>query len=178
MIESASFRWRLSGQQFSCPLGYASGVIFNSLPLLPIELINALHDGQESSCGATVAVAGRPIRAAKERLGLGRQKHGQRPATAASANGQQGVHIDLIDIRSLLAVDFDAEEMFVEEASDFGVQEGFAFHHMAPVATGVTDGEKDWLVEFLRLGQRFFVPRMPVDRIVGMHQQIRRALFG
>ena len=52
----------------------------------------------------------RPIRAAVKRLQVGRQKHRHRPAAAA---GQQlhGVHVDLVEVGPLFAIDLDADEI-------------------------------------------------------------------
>ena len=57
----------------------------------------------------------RPIRAAIKRLQLRRQKHAHRPAAAAREHLHR-VHVNLIEVRPLLAVDLDRHEMLVEHA--------------------------------------------------------------
>ena len=43
---------------------------------------------------------------------------------------------------------------------------------MAPVTRGVTNTQEDRLVEFLGLGERFWTPWKPVDRIVLVLQKV------
>ena len=54
-----------------------------------------------------------------------------------------GLHVDRVDVRALLAVDLDADEVLVHERRGLGVLEGLALHHVAPVAGGVADREQD-----------------------------------
>ena len=82
-------------------------------------------------------------------------------------------HVDLIEIGALLAIDFDADEMFVEYLADLGILEAFMFHDVAPVARRVTNAQEDRAVELLGFAQRFFAPGMPVYGIVRMLLQIR-----
>ena len=58
------------------------------------------------------------------------------------------------------------------------VLERLALHHVAPVAGGVADREQDRLV--LRAGarERLLAPRVPVDRIVRVLEQVRARLAG
>lgn len=44
---------------------------------------------------------------------------------------------------------------------------------MAPVAGGIADGQQNGLVFFLSPRQGFVIPWIPVDRVVGMLEQIR-----
>jgi hypothetical protein len=50
-------------------------------------------------------------------------------------------------------------------------------HDVAPVAHGVTDAEKDGFVFGARTRQRFFSPKMPVYRVVGVLQQAGRSFM-
>ena len=52
------------------------------------------------------------IGAAPERLAIGREKHGERPA-AVLAEVMQRRHVDLIDVGTLLAIHFDVDEEVV-----------------------------------------------------------------
>ena len=98
-----------------------------------------------------------------------------RPARAAAAGDRRrGVH--LVDVRSLLAVDHDADEVGVEQRRDLGIREGLAFHHVAPMAGREPDGEKDELSLPPGLVERCLAPRMPVDRVAGVLEQVRARL--
>src|SRR5207245_7689071 len=54
---------------------------------------------------------------------------------------------------------------------------GLAGHHMTPVTGAVADAEQDRFVLLARAGQRLRAPRIPVDRILRMLQQIRTGLL-
>ncbi|MNE85995.1 hypothetical protein D3C80_1830510 [compost metagenome] len=75
----------------------------------------------------------REIRSRIKRLFVRRQQHRQRPPPAP---GQRLTHrhIQPVNIRPLLAVDFDGYEVVVEELGDILVLEGFSFHYMTPMA--------------------------------------------
>ena len=90
----------------------------------------------------------------------------------------QGGHVDVVDVRPLLAVDLDADEVLVEDLRHFLVVERLALHDVAPVARAVADGEEDELAFLLRLGERLVAPGIPVDRVVGVLEQIGAALAG
>ena len=64
-----------------------------------------------------VAVVRREIGAAEERLQVRREKDVQRPA-ALAGRGLHERHVDLVHVRPLLAVHFDADEMLVEKRGD------------------------------------------------------------
>ena len=96
-----------------------------------------------------------------------------RPAAAALlAEVMQRAHVDLVDVRPLLAVDLDGDEQLVHHGSRGVVLKTFVGHHMAPVAGGIADREQDRPVGPLGLGQGLRSPRPPVDRVVLMLQQI------
>jgi len=84
--------------------------------------------------------------------------------------------VDLVEGRVLLAVDLDGDEMGVEDRRHRLVVEALLLHHMAPVAGGVADREEDRAVEGCRLGQRIRPPGAPVDRVVGVLDQVGRGL--
>src|SRR5262245_5902410 len=118
----------------------------------------------------------REIRAAPERLALRRQEHCERPA-AMLAHQVQRRHVDLVDVGTLLAVDFDVDEEVVHYCRSGVVLEALVRHHMAPVTGGIADREQDRLVGALGLFQRRRVPRPPIDRIVLMLQEIGRGFL-
>jgi len=57
-----------------------------------------------------------------------------------------GLHVDLIDVRALLAVDLHVHEMLVHHRGDLGILERLVLHHVTPVARGVADREEQRLV--------------------------------
>ena len=119
----------------------------------------------------------RPVCAAEERPSVGRHENRHRPATPT---GQQlnGVHVDLVDVGTFLAIDLDRDEGPVEQLGDFLVLETLPLHHVAPVAGAVADREKDRSVEFAGLLEGLRTPREPVDRVVHVLQQVGAGFFG
>jgi len=46
------------------------------------------------------------------------------------------------------------------------------------MAGRVTNRQEDWLVFATRFGERFFTPRIPIDRIMRVLKKIRRLFAG
>ena len=158
------------------------GIAADAIGLFGPNLLNLLRDLQKAGHSLPVAVAGRKVRAADKRLGLGREEHRERPAAAAAAAGElvidvEGRHVDRVDVGPLLAIDLDADEVLVQELCDFRVFEALPLHHMAPVATGIADREEDHLAFAFGLFERFRPPRKPIDRVVGVLQEVGTRLF-
>ena len=84
-----------------------------------------------------------------------------------------GVHVDLIEIRPLLAIDFDVHEVLVHELRDLFVFKRLVRHHVTPVTRRITDAQQHRFVLAARFFKRFFTPRIPIDRIVSVLQKIR-----
>ena len=126
--------------------------------------------------GPAIARLGRPVGAADHRLAVRREKHGERPAALLAKRMERG-HVDVVDIRPLLAVDFDVDEQFVHETRRLGVLEQLVRHHMAPVAGGVADRQQDRAVAPLGFGQRVGAPWAPMHGISGVLQKIGRGLL-
>ena len=87
-----------------------AAVLLDALRLLaeqPRDLAQHIDEG-----GLAVARGLGKIGAAPERLAVGREEHGQRPA-ALLAQMMQRRHVDLVDVGPLLAVDFDVDEQLV-----------------------------------------------------------------
>src|ERR1700722_16136960 len=89
----------------------------------------------------------------------------------------EGSHVDVVDVRPLLAVDFDVHEQLVHETGRLGVLKRLVRHHMAPVAGRVADGEQDRAVAPLGLGERVGAPWTPMHRVPGVLQKIGRGLL-
>jgi hypothetical protein len=84
--------------------------------------------------------------------------------------------VDLVKVGALFAVDLDGNEMGVEDLCHRLVVEAFLLHHMAPVACGIADREEDGEVQRRRLGQRLRPEGTPIDRVVGVLDQVGRGL--
>src|SRR6266851_3489400 len=91
-------------------------------------------------------VGWRKVGPAEERSKIRRQKDRQRPTSAAAHQLNHSL-IELIEIRALLAIDFDIDEKFVHQLRRFRTLEAFMRHHVAPMAGGIANREKDWLVQ-------------------------------
>ncbi len=63
-------------------------------------------------------------------------------------------------------------------AATIGSSKDSCCHDVAPVAGGVADGEEDRLVFLARLGERLLAPGIPVDRVVGVLEEVRALLGG
>ena len=117
----------------------------------------------------------RKVGAAVERLAVRRQPHAHRPP-AGAGRGLDEHHVHAVDVRPLLAVELDGDEIAVEHVRDAPVLERLVRHDVAPVARRVADREEDRLVLAPRCRERLVAPRIPVHRIVGVLQQIGTAL--
>ena len=120
---------------------------------------------------------GRPVGAAVHRLAVGIEEHGHGPA-ALLAQGVQRGHVDVVDVRPLLAIDLHIDEQLVHPIGGLGVLEQLVRHHVAPVAGGVADREQDRTVAALGFRQRLGAPGAPVHRVVGVLQQVGRGFAG
>ena len=111
------------------------------------------------------------IGAAPERLGVGGEEHGQRPA-AMLAKLVQRRHVDGVDVGTLLAVDLDVDEEVVHHLRGGVVLEALMGHDMAPMAGGIADREQDRLPRALGLGERLRPPGPPMHRVVLVLEEI------
>jgi hypothetical protein len=122
--------------------------------------------------GHAVAIGGREISAGEERSLVGREKDRERPPPRA-AHELDDELVDVIEIRTFLAVDLDRDEIVVHLASDIGVLERLALHDVAPVARGVANRQNDGLVLRSGLGQGLGTPGVPIDGITGVLLEVR-----
>ncbi len=87
----------------------------------------------------------REVGPAVERLAVGREEEAHRPAALAGHRLDRG-HVDLVQVRSLLAVDLHRDEVPVQVLGRGRVLEALALHDVAPVAGRVADAQEDRLV--------------------------------
>src|SRR6266511_1102419 len=83
-----------------------------------------------------------------------------------------------VDVRALLAVHLDADEPLVHQRRGLLILERLVRHHVAPVAGGVPHGQQHRHVAPPRLLERPGGPRPPVDRVVGVLEQVGRGGVG
>ena len=126
--------------------------------------------------GQPVARLRREVGAAEERLAVRRQEHGHRPAAAAGQRDDR-IHVDRVEVGALLAIDLDADEALVHHAGRRRVLERLALHDMAPVARRIADRQEDRAALVARARECLVTPRIPVDGVRGVLQQIRRRLL-
>jgi hypothetical protein len=110
-----------------------------------------------------------------EGLGLQPDRHG--PPAAAGLR-LDGGHVDVVDVRPLLAVELDAHEVLVHDRGRRLVLEALPLHDMAPVARRVAHAQEDQPVELPRRLERLRTPREPVHRVVLVLQQVGARLVG
>ena len=139
------------------------------------ELVDPLAQLDEADHPAAALL--REVRAGEERATVGRAHHRHRPA-ALAGHGLGGLHVDVVDVGSLLAVDLHVHEVPVHDRGDVGVLEALVGHHVAPVARRVADRQQDRHVALGRRGEGLVAPRVPVDRVVGVLPQVRAGLVG
>ncbi len=123
-----------------------------------------------------VAVDRREVGAAVERPPIGREKRREGPAASPDQELHR-LHIDVIDVGSFLAVDLDADEELVHQRRDLRVVEAFALHHVTPVAGRIADRQQNRFVFGAGAVECLVTPRIPIDRVVGMLQQVRTGLL-
>ena len=113
----------------------------------------------------------REVGAAEEGLALGGEEGGQRPPGPARQRGDR-VQVDAVDVGPFLAVHLDGHEPLVDEPGGAGVGERLAGHHVAPVAGRVAHRQQDRHAPLAGGGERLLAPGVPVDRVVGVGQQV------
>jgi len=119
----------------------------------------------------------REVRAAVEGLAIGRQEHVERPAPA-TCHRLHRVHVDRIEIGPLLSVNLDGHEVTVHLRGRRFVLEGLTFHDVAPMARRVANRQEDRFGLGAGARQRLLAPGIPIDRVVGVLQEVGTCLLG
>src|SRR6266436_7533348 len=130
-------------------------------------LLVSLGQRQQNAleAGTPLMVLRRKIRAAGKRLAFRSKKRGQRPATL-SADGLHRRLVTAVHVRALIAVDFDGDEMLVDDGGRLRRFVRLAVHHMAPMAPHRANIEQNGLVLPCREIKCFLSPLMPPYRLV------------
>jgi len=82
------------------------------------------------------------------------------------------VHVNLIEIRTLFAIDFDVHKVVVHQLGDLFVLKRLVLHDMTPVTGGVPDAEQNRLRLSPRFGERLVAPRIPINGIVSVLKKV------
>src|SRR5215831_10892717 len=97
-----------------------------------------------------------------------REEHRERPAAAALSQHLLRDLIDAIDVRTLLAIDFDVDEVVVEDLRGGFVFEAFFLEYRTPVTGVVTYAQVNRFPFATRSLECFESPRIPLDGVVRM----------
>ena len=146
---------------------------------LPLDVVAALaprlrHGAQHlREARDPVARLGREVRAGVERLAVGRHEDRRRPA-AGAGHPDRRLHRHRVDVGPLLAVDLDVHEELVHERGRRLALERLVRHDVAPVARAVADRDEERLVLGPGALERLVAPLVPVDRVLGVLEEVRR----
>ena len=168
------FGERLVGRLRGADVSQAGPHLVDVLLDLLVLLLVGLGHAQEHLGKSRHAVPRRrgKVGPSPERLLIGRQKDGQRPAAAPPHEGLRGLLVNVVEVGAFLPVHFDVDEVLVHDLGDVRVLEGLPLHHVAPVASRVADREQNRLVLSLGAGQGLLAPGVPVHRVVGVLPEI------
>ena len=149
------------------------GVLLPNLGRVAVEILgHALEDVAEPR-HAMVRLFGKIGAAEKRALIFGRQEHGQRPAAVALRDELLRDLINLIQVGALFSIDLDVDEQLVHQCRNRGVFERLVRHDMAPVTSRITHRQQNGLVVPPCERKRFLAPRIPIDGVFRVLQQIR-----
>jgi hypothetical protein len=81
-------------------------------------------------------------------------------------------HVYAVQIGSFLPVDLDVDKVFIHQIGNFFILEGFVSHYMTPMAGGISNAQQDRLIFVFCPRQSFRPPRVPLNRIVGMLEEV------
>src|SRR5262249_46155024 len=115
----------------------------------------------------------REVGAAEERPPIiVREEHGERPATTALRQHLLRDLIDAIDVRTLLAIDFDVDEVVVEDPGGGFVFEAFFMEYGAPVTGRISYAQMNRLFFPARALESLGSPWIPLDGVVRVLPEI------
>ena len=149
------------------------GLLLDLGSVLPPRRSDLGQDRLQTGLAATVF--GRKVGAAGEGLQFRGEKDRHGPTAAAGRRLDKG-HVGGVHVGAFLPVHLDRHEAVVQQLGDGRVLEALALHDVAPVAGRVADREKDGLVFPACPGKGFFAPRVPIDGVVRVLEQIGRLL--
>ena len=115
--------------------------------------------------GPALGIVRREVCAAVKRLAFGSKKRRERPATLTADGLDRGL-ITAVHVRTLVAVHFDGDEMFIDDGGDLRRFIRFAVHHMAPVAPHRANVQQDRFIFLLGFFKSVRPPLLPLHRLV------------
>src|ERR1700730_3593214 len=116
----------------------------------------------------------REVGAAEERpLVIVREEHSERPAAAALREHLLRDLVDAVDVGALLAIDFDVDEVLVEDPRRSFVFEALFLKYSAPMASVITDAQMNRLLLRTRQSKGSAAPGMPSHGVVRVLPEIR-----
>src|SRR5262245_40444502 len=148
----------------------SGGALIHFVAASLIGIGNRRQDAAEAR--QSIAIDWREIRAAVKWFPIGCQKYGHRPA-ATPRHHLDGAHINGIEIRPFLTINFDIDEVGVEQFGGHLILEAFMRQDVTPMAGGIADTEMDRKIFCARARKSFIAPWIPVDRIMRMLQEVR-----
>ena len=171
LVGSGSMR-ALTPQALDDPLALLLDLVAPLAPRLGDPLQHLLQPGSPwRPCG-------REVRAGVERHLLGRDERVQRPA-AVAGHRLDRVHVDRVDVGPLLAVDLDADEVLVHLARR---RPGPRTTRAPSRGTSGRPSSRSRRAAGRRAraprASASLAPRLPVDRVVLVLEQVRRGLVG
>jgi len=115
-----------------------------------------LHDVEQhaSKRRPPVGIDWGKVGASEKDLALGGQKGGQRPPALARQSADR-VLVAGVEIRPLVSVDFDRDEMFIDDLRHIRIVVAFVVEDVAPVAPDCPHVEQDGFVLLLRAREGF-----------------------
>jgi len=135
------------------------------------QLILMLRKGIGDVCQQIFPLVIFEISTAIKRFLVGHQENVQRP-TSLQPHVLNRIHVDIVNVRPLFPVDFDADKMIVHQICGDFIFETFPLHHMTPMASRIPDGNDDRFVFYFCFSQGFRSPGKPIHGIVRMLKEI------
>ena len=145
-------------------------LVGDRVALLAVRRRDARQELQESRQAVPRFL--REIGTADVGLAVRGEKHRQRPAAGAPCQQRVRRLVDPVEVGPFLAVDLDVDKERIHHRRDVRILERLVRHHVAPMARRIADRQQDRLPFASRLGERRVVPRLPVNRVVGVLQQV------
>ena len=143
--------------------------------LVPPNLGDGLDDLEERR--HTVAGLFGEIGAGEEGTSLMVKPDGHRPSPMAG-HGLDGLHVDRVDVGSLLPVHLHVDEETIHHRRGVGVFEGLVGHHMTPMAGGISDAQQDGDVTAASFSEGLLTPLVPVHGVVLVLEKVRGGSLG
>ncbi len=164
--------WQLWRRRLGHPLKNAEQLrrrLFHIRPAISVSIVKRSEKCHEAR--SAVGIGWGEIGPAVERTQFRREKYAHGPSSLPGEDLHRG-HVQLIDVGSLFAIDLDIDESPVHFVGHGFIFEALSLHDMAPITGAVADGEKDRFVLPTRGVERFRAPRVPIDRVMPVLQQV------